>query len=392
MKYLRSALVYCAPFVMIGGLAPAQEFGAVGTISLDAVSTKSLSVNNMSLQNRTFLCGGKAQAGTPISALADTSGTVTISAIPVTAKVLKATLFWTVLVDDQNSSIGQNIYFEGIGVAGSKIGTASESPCFPQPESIAYKADVTHSVVSPGNGAYRVSGFPVGGGSGSPFVEGVTLQVLWSDANGALMEDVLYHTNEGGTLAVTQGDHFSQEMIFKTNASGPVSGTLFEVIGNGQIAPENLRFDGPADDEINLDDTLDGSTVAFAAGTCPNSPVAAPQCFWDDDIWDVSAQLTNGATSATLSSGGGSDCLTWPALNLMVSTDEERVCEEGGEYVDAVCPEEGEYRNHGQYVSCVAHAAEVFLAGLPWEGSCPRDEIQSCIVNPRARSDVGKKQ
>ena len=114
--------------------------------------------------------------------------------------------------------------------------------------------------------------------------------------------------------------------------------------------------------------------------------------FWYQDIWDVSAQLTNGATTATLSSSEGTDCLTWSALNLMVSTDEERVCEEGGEYVDAVCPEQGEYRNHGQYVSCVAQAAEVFLAGLPWEGSCPRDEIQSCIVNPRARSDIGKKQ
>ena len=131
--------------------------------------------------------------------------------------------------------------------------------------------------------------------------------------------------------------------------------------------------------------------MAFAAGTCPYSPVAAPQCFWDDDIWDVSAQLANGATTATLSSSEGTDCLTWPALNLMVSTDEGRVCEEGGEYVDAICPEEGEYRNHGQYVSCVAQAAEMFLAGLPWEGSCPRDEIQSCIVNPRARSDIGKK-
>ena len=362
---------------------------------------QSVSENNMSLQQRTFICGGKAQAGTPIGALSGTSGTVTISGIPATAVVQQATLFWTVLTNDDaaslpTSTVAQDISFEGNPVSGTNIGRALETPCFPQAATIAWKADVTAFVSSPGNGLYTVSGFPPSGGMGSDFAEGVTLQILWNDANAPLVEDILYHTGTNGLLAVTQSNLFSQTLAgFQANAAGPVTATLYEVIGNGQAdAGEHLAFDGPAAGSINLNDTLDGSTVANAPATCPGSPVNPPQCFWDDDVHDVSSQITNGATTATLLSDPTQsptfDCFDWVALNLVVTTDEEPVCDACGDHVDTVCPPTATYNNHGEYVSCVAHAAEEFLSGLPPDGTCPRGDIQSCCVNPRARSDVGK--
>ena len=45
----------------------------------------------------------------------------------------------------------------------------------------------------------------------------------------------------------------------------------------------------------------------------------------------------------------------------------------------------------GEPMQCVAHAAEVFLASVAVPGArvvC--EDIQSCIVNPKARSNVGK--
>lgn len=361
------------------------------------VTIASESINKMSLQQRTFVCGGKVQAGTPIAGLGGTSGTITISGIPLTATVHQATLFWTVLTTDPASAVGQNITFNGNPIVGTNIGRAAETPCFPQPSTIAWKGDVTALVVSPGNGAYTAAGFPASGGvSGTNYVEGVTLQILWKDPNGPLTEDVLYHTGTNGLLAVTQANLFSQSLTgFQANASGPVTATLYEVIGNGQTnASENLRFDGCAAGEINLDNTLDGSTVARAPATCTASPVAPPECFWDDDVHDVSSQINNNCTTATLKSDPlqttTNDCFDWDALNLLVSTDAARVCAEGGVEVDRQCPPGGVYKNHGEYLACVAHAAEVFLAGLPLGGTCPREDIQSCIVNPRARSEVGK--
>ena len=48
------------------------------------------------------------------------------------------------------------------------------------------------------------------------------------------------------------------------------------------------------------------------------------------------------------------------------------------------------WRNHGEYVSCVAHAAQESLAGLTCLSEKQADEVIGCIVSERARSDVGK--
>jgi len=386
--------------MLLTGLGMVPAYGQDGTAT--GASVNAVSTNNMSLQSTVFLCGGKAQAGTPIggngtSTTAGTTGTITISGIPVTASVLKATLFWSILTSSTSSTAGAAITFASTGILGTNIGKAPESPCFPQAATVAYKADVTALVPSPGNGAYSLSGFP----TNPDYAEGATLQVLWSDPNGALKEDVLYHTTTNGLLAVTLGEAFSQSLTgFTTNAAGPVTATLYEVIGNGQTnGNENLRFDGPCAGDVNLDNTLDGSTVAKAANTClesigTHSTNTQTECFWDDDVQNVSAQYAcgagNGATTGALTSSGGPDCFDWDALNLLVSTDNATVAAACGAAVDIQCPTGAAYNNHGDYVSCVAHAAETFLVGLPLGGTCPRAEIQSACVNPRARSQVGK--
>ncbi len=386
--------------LLVCGVLPAQDGTALPGAT--GISISAVSVNTMDFRTLRFVCGGATQAGTPITALgaANHTGAITISGIPATAVVDRADLFWTVLTDEnpQTSTLGQNITLNGQPVVGFKIGTALQSPCFPEHNTIAYRAIVTGLVSNPGNGIYTVSGLP----TWTNFTEGVTLQILWADANGPLMEDNLYHAIGAvpGTLAVTQAELFSQNLaISGTNAVGPVSATLYEVIGNGQAnAPEALRFTGPCG-TLNLDNSLDGSTVAKPAASCTFSPVAPPQCFWDDDVHNVSSQFAcaagNNATAAQLVSNPSvastTDCFDWPALNLLTSTDNAVVCTAGGVYVDNQCPVTADWRNHGEYVSCVAHAAERFLGGLPYGGSCPREEIQSCIVNQRARSDVGKK-
>ncbi len=394
-------------------LAAGAVYGQDGTRSgaSTSVSILSPSTNKLNFRTLQYVCGGVAQAGTPIAANSPpvngankTSGTITVSGIPATigglpTTVSRAHLFWTVLTDSAlNSGTGSVVLFNGTPVSGLAIGAAPQSPCFPQTNSLAYRADVTSLVASPGNGAYTVSGFP----GGADFSEGATLQILWSNPNGSLNEDNLYHALgiASGSLAVTQAELFSQNMAINgTNATGPVTATLFEVIGNGQTAPENLRFTAacsPAGGH-NFDNTLDGSTVAHAPSTC-DSAIPGNQCFWDDDAHDVSSDFAcpagNSAHTANLTSdptvSTTVDCFDWPALNLLTSTDEATAIAACGTYVDNQCPTGDSYKNHGDYVSCVSHAAERFLSAVPLGGSCPRESIQSGCVNPRARSDIGK--
>jgi len=398
--------------LLTAGTVYAQEPGVVG--AGNAPTINSVSTNKMALQQLTLVCGGKAQQGTPIAGNPTgagtgnhTSGSLTIAGIPaliggLPTTVVQANLFWSVLTNSAtDSSTGEVITFNGAPITGTKIGSANQSPCFPQANTIAWKADVTNLVASPGNGIYTITGAP---GGASDFTEGATLQILWSNPNAPLMEDVLYHATGDGasSLALTQAELFSQTLNIPggTNSSGPVSATLYEVIGNGQSnGGENLRFVAacsPAGGH-NFDNTLDGSTSSHAPNTCNSN--AGTECFWDDDVLNVSSDFAcasgNGATSATLVSNPAvsatNDCFDWPALNLLTSTDQGRAADLCGAVVDRACPADGTYDNHGAYVSCVAHAAEDFLAGLPLGGSCPREEVQSACVNPRARSNVGKK-
>lgn len=387
-------------FLAIVPQVQAQDVGTAGDeikISSEIGASQINYVDPMELVETKLVCGGKEEQGTPIAGNAlgvdgvqgtgddGTSGNITIANIPTTATVVEATLYWTVLTDsDDASNKGQNISFDGNPITGTKIGfSLGMTPCFPQANTFAWKADVTSLVPSPGNGTYTVLGFPGGNQiMGDDFTEGASLHIVYMDSASPLVDVVVF---EG--LAVTNGSvgTLSQTLTgFQANPSGPVSATWFPVIGNGQIASETISFDGSASIDFSNDLLLDGGTSEIPVRGCSYTDAWLVDCFWDDDKPDVSAAIANGDTSVTVNYTLTSDCHSFVAMQLVVTTDPNRadeVCEEGGAYVDLVCPVSGDYRNHGEYMRCVAYAAETFLA----EENVFCDEIQSCIVNPRAR-------
>jgi len=78
---------------------------------------------------------------------------------------------------------------------------------------------------------------------------------------------------------------------------------------------------------------------------------------------------------------------------LLPPGQEPLLCESIGRIVDFRVPPTGTYKNHGDYVKKVAQLTEALVnsqvaAGLITEEEA--EELQSCVVNPRARSDVGK--
>jgi hypothetical protein len=373
-----------------GGVDPAAQ----APIADDPVISQADFADPMLFRGRSLICGDVTTAGTPIAGNAagdGNSGEIGISGIPDTATVVSARLYWSVLTDsDQVSETGKTISFDGNVVSGHMVGFAPETPCFSQANTIAWTADVTSLVASPGNGAYAVSGFPGGNNiAGADFTEGVSLVITYSDAASTPKAVVSY---EG--LAVTNevGETLHQTLEGFT-AGGAVSATWIPVVGNGQVlgdSDELLEFAGGAG-ALNLDGSLDGGTGAFAAETCAYlDEVANTQCYWDDDLHDVSAAMSPGDIFADVNYEVVADCHSFVAMDLAVSVDDAGACMIAGEQVDAACPPTDMWRNHGEYVSCVAHATETALAGLGCVTEEQLEDISGCIVSERARSDVGK--
>lgn len=78
---------------------------------------------------------------------------------------------------------------------------------------------------------------------------------------------------------------------------------------------------------------------------------------------------------------------------LLPFGQEPPLCESIGRIVDFRVPPTGSYRNHGDYVRQVAQLAEALVNSQVAAGLITEEEasaLQSCVVNPRARSDVGK--
>lgn len=68
-------------------------------------------------------------------------------------------------------------------------------------------------------------------------------------------------------------------------------------------------------------------------------------------------------------------------------TAEDAVVDDDGCSIAQICPADGNWKNHGAYVKCVAHTAESFVAE-----EFITEEEKDAIVSEAAQSDVGKKK
>ena len=112
--------------------------------------------------------------------------------------------------------------------------------------------------------------------------------------------------------------------------------------------------------------------------------------------------LANDGTNATVTLNEGNSLtfepeaisFTAPAFNLepavVIIDGEEFVVPPNGKiwyHIEDLCPCDIDWKNHGEYVSCVTHAAE----DLVDEGLITPEE-KDAIVSDRAKSGCGKKK
>ena len=340
-------LLFGIALLCVFGHAVAQFDGAnvgAGPAPIDEVPVTSQAdiTDPMLFRTRILVCGDIATAGTPIAGNASgggNAGDISISGIPVTATVINARLYWTVLTDsDQISETGKTISFAGNVISGEMVGFAAETPCFSQQNTVAWSADVTSLVADPGNGVYPLSGFPGDNNfAGGDFTEGASLIITYADPSSTAKAVVSY---EGLAVTNDPGETLHQTLA-GFEAGGTVSATWIPIVGNGQVAgdpDELLGFTGGAG-ALNFDDSLDGGTSAIAAETCSYlDSVSNTSCYWDDDSHDVSTAMNPGDLFADVNYESVFDCHSFVAMDLAVTVDNAGICDIAGDQVDATCP------------------------------------------------------
>ncbi len=200
-----------------------------------------------------------------------------------------------------------------------------------------------------------------------------------------------------------------QEVFVKIRAKSQIGGWVSPYtsqfrIDNVQISGYSMDIDN--DDVLNDDDNcievynpdqgdIDEDGYGDVCDTCPyDADNDADEDGVCGDI-DNCPTIDNADQIDADTDGFGDVCDACPN-DPENDADEDGVCgdvdecldTEGGELVNAVgcsiadiCPSDGEYKNHGKYVSCVAHAAEDFL-----EAGLISDEEKDAIVSAAARS------
>jgi hypothetical protein len=256
--------------------------------------------------------GGIAAAGTCIAANAiggPDGGTIDLTTLPPGAVVLEAFLYYSVLHPMLGVPPGSPT-MNAAPLLPVPLGEVPRSPCFEgagQNATGSFRADVTALVT--GNGSYVLAGFPT-----SPsFTEGATLAVIYCQEGLPATDVVLYDGID--VVNATVVEHTQTLTGFSAGAAP--SSTWLALLGNGQRTDardrDPLSFNGiDVETFIPTTEVLYGSACAVRAD---------PGGFWDLGLYDVSAQLTSGATSVPIALRWFSDCYSVLAYALAVTTD-----------------------------------------------------------------------
>lgn len=227
-------------------------------------------------------------------------GNASIVVAGITGTVTKALLYWD--GPDNPPDANAAITFAGAPTAGTLIGISADN-CWGFTESRAYRADVTASVA--GNGTYPVANLINGGAD----INGLSLLVFFDDGNSANNRDVvLFEGNDSNVNANGfDADGWNVSLAGVQYTAG--SATLQLHVADGQGFPDgSVEVNGTT---IAADDPITGADP-FGGTTVPDMGTAATTSggLWDIRSFDVTALLTPGPNTLTVTHTFGSDCLS----------------------------------------------------------------------------------
>ena len=224
----------------------------------------------------------------------DGTGTLTVSGVSGT--VTKAHLYWQGPTNSTDPSANAAVTFAGNAVTGTNIGSSSDN-CWGFANSQAYRADVTSFVT--GNGSFTLAGFVKD--SGNINVNGASLIVFYDDGNAANNRDVvLFDGNDSNIANAFDADGWNVSLPGINYVSGTAAITMH--VSDGQSF---------ADDALVLNSsTLVPAGAIFQGDSVPFGSFDSGGHLWDIKSFDVTAFLSPGPNTLTLTTGVNSDCLS----------------------------------------------------------------------------------
>ena len=236
-----------------------------------------------------------------------TIGTGTISLTGVSGTVTKALLYWHGPTDSSIPSVNASVTFNGTPITGTNIGFSDDN-CWPLfGNSQAYRADVTSLVT--GNGDYTLAAFIKGDVAD---INGASLIVFFDDGNDTNNRDVvLFDGNDSNIPNIYDDDGWNVTLSGINYTSGSASIDLH--VSDGQSYDDDALV-------LNGTTTLASTGAIFQGDSVPNglSAEETDGGLWDIKSYDVTADLTLGPNTLTLTTGVNFDCLSLvvAAINL----------------------------------------------------------------------------
>jgi hypothetical protein len=223
-----------------------------------------------------------------------TIGTGTIVLSGVIGPVTKAYLYWHGPSNSSDPHANASITVNGIAVRGDNIGTSNDN-CWGFENSHAYRADVT-SIVA-GNGNYALADLIKTGVE----INGASLIVFFNDGDPSNNRDVvMFHGNDSNIANPFDALGWNVTLSGIDYTSG--SAALQLHVSDGQEW---------ADDDLILNATvLAAGPEVFQGDSVPSAGGNNNGFLWDIKTYDVTAYLSPGLNTLTMTTGTALDCLS----------------------------------------------------------------------------------
>jgi len=229
-------------------------------------------------------------------------GNGTVGLTGVSGTVTEALLFWHGPTNQADPNSNAAVTFAGTPIVGSNIGSSADN-CWGFTNSQAYRADVT-SLVS-GNGDYAVADFTKAGVE----VNGLELVVFYDDGDQANNRDiVMFNGNDSNVSNAFDADGWNVSLPGIDYTAGAASMDM--VVSDGQTFSDGSL-------QINAVD-LDPGPQLFDGDTVPTAGGNNSGFLWDKKSYDITANLTPGPNTVTITHAYSNDCLSlvMAAVNL----------------------------------------------------------------------------
>ena len=224
----------------------------------------------------------------------------------VSGTVTKALLYWHGPTDSTDPTANASVTFAGTPITGTNIGFSDDN-CWDYANSQAYRADVTSLVT--GNGDYALANFIK---EGVADINGASLIVFFDDGDDTNNRDVvLFDGNDSNIPNIYDDDGWNVTLSGINYTSGSASIDLH--VSDGQSYDDDALV-------LNGTTTLASTGAIFQGDSVPNglSAEETDGGLWDIKSYDVTADLTLGPNTLTLTTGVNFDCLSLvvAAINL----------------------------------------------------------------------------